>query len=107
MKADLLGKRIDLISTTDLYTKLKWGDRGTIDFIDDTGAIFVNWENGEGLGLVHGEDRYRILEETWAIKKSTVGYARVSTKGQEENTSLDTQREAIGRYAEDHGFDLI
>jgi len=62
MKDQLTGKRIELISTSDPYTKLKPGDQGTVEFIDDTGTVFVDWDNGSGLKLVPGEDQYRILE---------------------------------------------
>ena len=63
MKSQLEGKRIELISTTDPNTELKPGDRGTIDFVDDTGTIHVNWDNGSQLGLVPGEDQYKLLED--------------------------------------------
>jgi hypothetical protein len=62
MKNKLKGKRIELISTTDLYTELKPGDRGTVDFVDDMGTIHINWDNGSQIGLVPGEDQYKLLE---------------------------------------------
>jgi hypothetical protein len=62
MKDQLKGKRIELISTTDPYTELKPGDQGTVDFVDDTGTIHVSWDNGSQLGLVPGEDQYKLLE---------------------------------------------
>ena len=62
MKNQLKGKRIELISTTDPYTELRPGDRGTVDFMDDMGTIHVNWDNGSQLGLVPGEDQYKLLE---------------------------------------------
>ncbi|MBW1865918.1 MAG: DUF4314 domain-containing protein [Deltaproteobacteria bacterium] len=63
MKDQLNGKRIELISTTDPYTDLKPGDRGTVDFVDDLGTIHINWDNGSQLGLVPGEDQYKIVED--------------------------------------------
>ena len=63
MKDQLKGKRIELISTTDPYTDLKPGDRGTVDFVDDMGTIHVNWDNDSQLGLVPGEDHYKLLED--------------------------------------------
>ena len=63
MKDQLKGMRIELISTTDPYTKLKPGDRGIVDFVDDMGTIHVNWDNGSQLGLVPGEDQYKLLED--------------------------------------------
>jgi len=63
MKRQLKGKRIELISTSDPYTNLRPGDRGTIDFVDDMGTIHVTWDNGSTLGLVPGEDQYRFVNE--------------------------------------------
>ena len=63
MKDQLKGKRIELISTTDLYTELKPGDLGTVDFVDDLGTIHITWDNGSQLGLVPGEDQYKIVED--------------------------------------------
>ena len=55
------GLRVRLLSTTDGYTKLKSGDEGTIDFVDDLGTVHVKWDEGSSLGLVPGEDRYTII----------------------------------------------
>ena len=63
MKDQLKDKRIELISTTDPYTGLKPGDRGTVDFVDDMGTIHVAWDNGSTLGVVPGEDQYRFVNE--------------------------------------------
>ena len=63
MKDQLKGMRIELISITDPYTELKPGDRGTIDFVDDMGTIHVNWDKGSHLGLVPGEDQYKLLKD--------------------------------------------
>ena len=60
---DHRGRRIELISTNDPYTNLRKGDRGTIDFVDDMGTLHVTWDNGSTLGLVPGEDHYRIIDE--------------------------------------------
>lgn len=59
----LLGKRVQLISTTDPYTNLKYGDLGTINYIDDVGTVFVSWDNGSNLGLVPGVDRWKIIHD--------------------------------------------
>ena len=57
-----VGTRVELVSMDDPYSKLKPGDRGTVKSVDDTGAVFVSWDCGSGLGVVYGEDRIRILE---------------------------------------------
>ena len=55
------GCRVELISMDDPYSKLKPGDRGTVRSVDDTGTVFVKWDNGSGLGIVYGVDRIRKL----------------------------------------------
>lgn len=55
------GTRVELISMDDPYGKLKPGDRGSVDYVDDIGTIFVNWDCGSHLGVVYGEDRIRII----------------------------------------------
>jgi len=59
------GTRIELISMEDPYnTKLRPGDKGTVSRVDDIGTIFVAWDSGSGLGLVHGVDRFKRVEQT-------------------------------------------
>jgi len=55
------GCRVELVRMNDPYSKLRPGDRGTVDFIDDTGTIFCNWDNGSTLGVVYGEDAVKRL----------------------------------------------
>ena len=55
------GTRVELISMDDPYTKLRPGDKGFVRSVDDTGTVFVRWDNGSGLGAVYGVDRLRII----------------------------------------------
>lgn len=55
------GTRIVLQHMDDPYHPIPPGTRGTVDDVDDIGTIFPKWDNGSGLGLVHGEDRFRRL----------------------------------------------
>ena len=55
------GARVELVYTSDPYTKLKPGDTGGVSFVDDMGTVHVNWDNGSMLGMVPGEDELRIL----------------------------------------------
>ncbi len=55
------GTRVELVSMNDPYTNLMPGDKGTVDFVDDTATVFVNWDNGSTLGVVYGEDIIRRL----------------------------------------------
>ena len=50
------GCRVELISMSDPYSKLKPGDQGTVKFVDDIGTVFVAWDCGSGLGACYGED---------------------------------------------------
>jgi hypothetical protein len=54
-----IGKRIELVSCQDPYTTLTPGIQGVVDHIDNTGTIFVNWENGSCLGLIPGIDKWK------------------------------------------------
>lgn len=55
------GARVELVRMDDPYSKLKPGDRGTVDFIDDIGTIFCRWDCGSSLGVVYGADMIRKL----------------------------------------------
>ena len=60
------GTRVALVRMNDPYTKLRPGDRGTVDFVDDAGIIFCIWDNGSTLGVVFGEDEIRSLDNKGA-----------------------------------------
>ncbi len=55
------GARVELVYTSDPYTRLKPGDTGEVVFVDDMGTVHINWDNGSQLGMVPGEDELRIL----------------------------------------------
>lgn len=55
------GTRIELINMKDPYHPVASGTRGTVDFIDDAGQIFMNWDNGRGLAIVPEVDEFRKL----------------------------------------------
>jgi hypothetical protein len=50
------GTRVELVRMNDPYTKLRPGDLGTVDFIDDAGTTFCIWDIGSTLGVAYGED---------------------------------------------------
>ena len=58
------GARVALVRMNDPYSKLRPGDLGTVDFIDDAGSIFCVWDNGSTLGVAFGEDEIRIYDNT-------------------------------------------
>ena len=58
------GARVVLVRMNDPYTKLRPGDLGTVDFIDDVGTLFCRWDNGSTIGAVFGEDEIRLYDNT-------------------------------------------
>lgn len=58
------GSRVELISMDDPYTRLKPGNQGTVQYVDGIGTIHISWDNGEGLGLVLGKDKFKIVRSS-------------------------------------------
>lgn len=56
-----IGTRVELVRMDDPYAKLKHGDTGTVEFIDDTGTLFCLWDCGSTFGVVYGEDGVKKL----------------------------------------------
>lgn len=54
-----IGTRVELVSMNDPFAKLMPGEQGTVQFVDDIGTVFVNWDCGSGLGVAYGEDVIR------------------------------------------------
>ena len=55
------GTRVELVHTSDPYTKLQPGTKGTVSFVDDAGTIQIDWDNGSCLGMIPDEDEVRKL----------------------------------------------
>lgn len=69
MRETYIGRRVVLESCSDPYTRLRAGDTGEIDYIDDMGTVFVRWDNGATLGLVQeAGDRFSFLDDTDASR---------------------------------------
>ena len=56
-----VGCRVELVCMDDPYSRLKPGDRGEVQFVDDIGTIHVKWDNGSGLGVAYGVDQVKKL----------------------------------------------
>lgn len=56
-----IGTRIELLSTMDDIQGIEKGIKGTVIGVDDIGTIHMKWDNGRGLGLIPGEDNFKVL----------------------------------------------
>lgn len=56
------GTRVELINMPDDPQPVPPGTKGVVRLVDDIGTIFVDWENGQRLGLVLGVDSFKIIE---------------------------------------------
>ena len=68
MLENLIGKRIKLVYTSDPYTKLLPGDLGTVVDVNTVNMaprpftqIWVKWDSGYSLALLHGKDKYEVV----------------------------------------------
>ncbi|WP_353065894.1 DUF4314 domain-containing protein [Arcanobacterium hippocoleae] len=59
--ASLIGRRVELVSLNDPYSRLRPGEQGTVKYIDDMGTVFIRWDSGSGLGLIPGVDEWAYL----------------------------------------------
>ena len=55
------GTRVRLNSMEGPYAPILPGTEGEVDFVDDEGQIFTNWNNGRTLPLIPGEDSFTVL----------------------------------------------
>lgn len=95
-----VGSRIKLQEMSDPYHPVEPGTMGTLTGIDDIGTFHCAWDNGRGLGLVLGEDRFSILPpETRLLKlymPMTVDYFERTEWGDMENEPTEmSSREAV------------
>ena len=51
------GTRIKLVEMDDVQAPPA-GTLGTVQFVDDAGNIIMRWDNGSGLSLLEGIDRF-------------------------------------------------
>lgn len=59
------GTRVKLLQelVDDPYSKLRCGDMGTVDFVDDSGSIHMRWDCGSSLALLPDLDRFSVIAE--------------------------------------------
>ena len=58
-----IGTRIKLIGMNDPYAPVPPGTMGTIDMIDSAGTLHMRWDNGRTLGVVIGEDNFKVISK--------------------------------------------
>ncbi len=56
------GTEIELISMEDSQA-VPSGTHGVVDFVDDMGTIQMTWDNGSSLGLIVGEDQFKVIKK--------------------------------------------
>ena len=54
------GTRVELVRLYDLQAPPP-GTNGTVLGVDDTGSLLMQWDNGNRLNVVYGEDSVRII----------------------------------------------
>lgn len=62
MNFALKGRRVELISTSDPYTKLVPGTKGTVVGKDNMETVHIDWDDGSCMGMVPGEDSFRFID---------------------------------------------
>ena len=68
------GTRIRLNSMADPYAPIPPGTEGVVQAVDDAGQLIMKWDNGQGLSLIPGEDRFSVLppEEEQGMTMTTL-----------------------------------
>lgn len=57
------------------------GTKGTVTHVDDIGTIHMRWDNGRGLGLIPGEDNFKVLSRPDEEKKESENYSKEQAEG--------------------------
>ena len=67
-----VGSIVQLTEMHDPYHAVPSGTIGEIRAVDDIGTIFVNWENGQSLGVVPFEDKFEVISKPILSKYDTI-----------------------------------
>lgn len=57
------GTRICLDSMENDPNPIPSGTMGTVVAVDDMGQLIMKWDNGRGLSLIPGEDRFHVIQQ--------------------------------------------
>ncbi|MBN2882066.1 MAG: DUF4314 domain-containing protein [Clostridia bacterium] len=58
-----VGTRVELIGMDDPYAPIESGTQGTVEIVDDAGTLHMKWDNGRTLGIVPGEDQFKVISK--------------------------------------------
>lgn len=58
-----VGTRLELLSMSDPYSPVPIGTQGEVTSVDDMGTLHMKWDNGRSLGLVVGEDSFKVISK--------------------------------------------
>lgn len=62
MNKEHAGKRVRLVKCTDVHTRLRPGDCGTVMFTDSSGTVHIKWDVGSTLGMIPNEDVFEFVK---------------------------------------------
>jgi hypothetical protein len=95
------GTRVELVRFSDAYSDLKPGDRGTVEFVDDTGGCHIAFDNGSHLAALWQVDEIRVVA---AIPPEAVASIKEIARSGETNM-LDIK--AVFQIAVRDGHDAL
>jgi len=75
------GTRIQLLSTMNDMQGVEEGTKGTVIHVDDIGTIHMRWDNGRGLGLIPGEDNFKVLSRPDEEMKESENQSKEQEEG--------------------------
>lgn len=75
------GTRIQLLSTMNDAQGVEEGTKGTVTHVDDMGTIHMLWDNSRGLGLIPGEDNFKVLSSSDEEMKETENHSKEQAEG--------------------------
>jgi hypothetical protein len=67
------GLQVVLVRMEDPHARLRPGEKGIVDSVDDTGTIHVSWDKGPTLGVVYGVDEISILPPVHGLRCKRCG----------------------------------
>lgn len=103
------GTEIELISMIDSQS-VPSGTHGIVDFVDDMGTIHMKWNNGSTLGLIIGEDKFKVINKPFPTKKdkeenniideklkrmNELGFQFRKTKDEKEKDNIENELKEI------------